>query len=268
MALAVFVIALAAFIWQERRAEAPMVTPGRWLKRPIAFANLAVFFASMSIMGLTTFLPMYVQTVLNGSPVVAGFASTMLLLGWPCGATIATRSFARIGLRPIMIVGSLCIPPGTCLLVLLTSSSSALLAGAGSLVMGFGMALLNISALILTHDSVSWSERGHRFKCFLAQLGQHAWRSHTRCGAGLWPGQLYGWPVDHGGTVAGPAECTGVLMPDAESIRLALQHALHSTFIVMLVFAVLIVPACFFVPNPRWAARCSGHEASGKAMPY
>lgn len=53
-------------------------------------------------------------------------------------------------LRPIMIAGSICIPAGTCLLVLLTSSSSASLAGAGSLVMGFGMGLINISALILT----------------------------------------------------------------------------------------------------------------------
>ena len=58
--------------------------------------------------------------------------------------------------------------------------------------------------------------------------------------------------MDHGGTVAGPLNVR-VLMPDAESIRLV-QHALNSTFIVMLVFAVLIVPACFFVPNPRWAA--------------
>src|SRR5690606_27535454 len=122
--------------------------------------NLAVFLASMSIMGLTTFLPMYVQTVLDRSPVVAGFALTMLLLGWPCGATIASRQFTRFGLRPIMIAGSIFIPVGTSLLVMLTPASSAILAGTGSLVMGFGMGLLNIGALIQTQDSVSWSERG------------------------------------------------------------------------------------------------------------
>jgi MFS family permease len=80
LALALFGVSLVAFIWQERRAKEPMVAPDLWLKRPIAFSNLAVFLASMSIMGLTTFLPMYVQTVLNRSPVVAGFALTMLLL--------------------------------------------------------------------------------------------------------------------------------------------------------------------------------------------
>ncbi|WP_426230426.1 MFS transporter [Pararhizobium sp. DWP3-4] len=251
VALTVFVIALAAFIWQERRAEAPMVAPDLWLTRPIAFANLAVFFASMSIMGLTTFLPIYVQTVLNRSPLVAGFALTMLLLGWPCGATIASRTFARFGLRPIMITGSICIPAGTCLLVLLTSSSSALLAGAGSLVMGFGMGLLNISALILTQDSVSWSERGSATasNVFSRNLGS------TLGAAVLGAVMTYGLAHSTNGQPITPEQLrgllngTGAIMAEREAIRLALQHALHSTFVVMLLIAVLIVPVCLLVPR-------------------
>jgi EmrB/QacA subfamily drug resistance transporter len=251
-ALVVFIVTLAAFIWQERRADAPMVAPDLWLKRPIAFANLAVFFASMSIMGLTTFLPMYVQTVLNRSPLVAGFALTMLLLGWPCGATIASRQFARFGLRPIMIAGSVCIPAGTCLLVLLTPSSSAVLAGAGSLVMGFGMGLLNICALILTQESVNWSERGSATasNVFSRNLGS------TLGAAVLGAVLTYGLANTASGQAIAPEQLrallngTGAVVTSAEELRLVLQHALHSTFLVMLVTAVLIVPACLCVPRP------------------
>ncbi|MCQ4632972.1 MFS transporter [Shinella sp. CPCC 100929] len=251
VALAIAIVALVAFIWQERRAEAPMVAPDLWLKRPIAFSNLAVFFASMSIMGLTTFLPMYVQTVLNGSPLVAGFALTMLLLGWPCGATIASRQFARFGLRPIMITGSICIPVGTCLLVLLTPSSSAILAGAGSLIMGFGMGLLNISALILTQDSVSWTERGSATasNVFSRNLGS------TLGAAVLGAVLTYGLAHSTNGQPITPEQLrallngTGTIMADGETIRLALQHALHSTFVAMLLIAALIVPACLLVPR-------------------
>ncbi|MGJ7039536.1 MFS transporter [Shinella sp. BE166] len=251
VALAIAIVALVAFIWQERRAEAPMVAPDLWLKRPIAFSNLAVFFASMSIMGLTTFLPMYVQTVLNGSPLVAGFALTMLLLGWPCGATIASRQFARFGLRPIMITGSICIPVGTCLLVLLTPSSSAILAGAGSLIMGFGMGLLNISALILTQDSVSWTERGSATasNVFSRNLGS------TLGAAVLGAVLTYGLAHSTNGQPITPEQLrallngTGTVMADGETIRLALQHALHSTFVAMLLIAALIVPACLLVPR-------------------
>ncbi|APO79402.1 major facilitator superfamily protein (plasmid) [Rhizobium etli 8C-3] len=251
-ALIVFIVTLAVFIWQERRAEAPMVAPDLWLKRPIAFANLAVFFASMSIMGLTTFLPMYVQTVLDRSPLVAGFALTMLLLGWPCGATIASRQFARFGLRPIMIAGSLCIPAGTCLLVMLTPSSSAVLAGAGSLVMGFGMGLLNICALILTQESVNWSERGSATasNVFSRNLGS------TLGAAVLGAVLTYGLAHSASGQAITPEQLrallngTGAAVTGAEELRLVLQHALHSTFLVMLVAAVMIVPACLFVPRP------------------
>ena len=252
-ALLVFIVTLVAFIWQERRAEAPMVAPDLWLKRPIAFANLAVFFASMSIMGLTTFLPMYVQTVLNRSPLVAGFALTMLLLGWPLGATIASRQFARLGLRPLMVAGSLCIPAGTCLFVLLNPSSSAVLAGAGSLVMGFGMGLLNIGALILTQESVSAHERGSATasNVFSRNLG-------STLGAALLGAVLsYGLANTTSGHSITPEQLRGLLngtsavASDAEEIRLALQHALHATFIAMLLIAMLIVPACLLVPRPQ-----------------
>ena len=249
-ALAVFMVTLVAFIWQERRAEAPMIAPGLWLKRPIAFANLSVFFASMSIMGLTTFLPMYVQTVLNRSPLVAGFALTMLLLGWPCGATIASRQFTRFGLRPIMIAGAVLIPVGTFLFVLLTPSSPVILAGAGSLIMGFGMGLLNIGALILTQESVNWSERGSATasNVFSRNLGSTLGAAvlgavltyglaHATNGQPITPEQIRSLLNGTGATIGGIGE-----------IRLALQHALHATFIAMLLIAALIVPASLMVP--------------------
>lgn len=250
-AFVIFLFSLVAFIWQERRVEAPMVAPDLWLRRPIAFANLAVFFASMAIMGLTTFLPMYVQTVLNQSPLVAGFALTMLLFGWPCGATIASRQFTRFGLRPIMIVGSLFIPVGTGLLVLLTPSSSPVLAATGSLIMGFGMGLLNISALILTQESVSASDRGSATasNVFSRNLGS------TLGAAVLGAVLTYGLAHTNNGQAITPEQLrallngTGMALGGAEEIRLALQHALHATFIVMMLIAVLIVPACLSVPH-------------------
>ena len=78
---------------QERRARDPMMALGLWGRRPIATANAATLLSGMAIIGLTTFLPMYVQGVLNRSALVAGFALTMMVLGWPIGATLAARNF-------------------------------------------------------------------------------------------------------------------------------------------------------------------------------
>ncbi len=90
--LGVFVVTAAAFVWHERRAKEPMVSFDLWRRRAIASANTVSLLAGASLMGLTVFLPMYVQTVLQRSPIVAGFALTMVMIGWPTGATLASRS--------------------------------------------------------------------------------------------------------------------------------------------------------------------------------
>jgi EmrB/QacA subfamily drug resistance transporter len=251
IAIVVFVASLGLFLWQERRAEAPMVAPDLWLRRPIAASNIAIFFASMAIMGLTTFLPMYVQTVLNRSPLVAGFALTMLLIGWPAGATFASRMFPRFGLRPIMVVASLVIPVGAFLLVLLTPESRAALAGVGSLIMGIGMGLLNICALVITQESVGWSQRGSATasNVFSRNLG-------STLGASIL-GAVLSYGLAHAGGMGaitteqlrGLLDGSGAAMADTASVRMALQAALHVTFLVMFAMTVLIVPVCLWVPK-------------------
>jgi EmrB/QacA subfamily drug resistance transporter len=251
VAVVVFIVSLLLFLWQERRAEAPMVAPDLWLQRPIAVSNIAVFFASMAIMGLTTFLPMYVQTVLNRSPMVAGFALTMLLLGWPCGATFASRMFPRYGLRPIMSVASFVIPAGAFLLVLMTPTSSAIQAGLASLIMGLGMGLLNICALMITQESVGWSQRGSATasNVFSRNLG-------STLGASILGAVLsYGLAHAGGAGAIAPDQLRSLLDGSAndlaagDSVRTALQNALHVTFIVMFAITIMIIPVCFFVPR-------------------
>ncbi|MGF9562647.1 MDR family MFS transporter [Neorhizobium sp. JUb45] len=251
IAVIVFVVSLVAFLWQEKRAQAPMVAPDLWLQRPIAISNLAVFFAAMAIMGLTTFLPMYVQTVLNRSPLVAGFALTMLLVGWPCGATFASRMFPRFGLRPIMLVASLLIPVGAFLLVLLTPASTAIQAGIGSLLMGIGMGLLNICALVITQESVGWSQRGSATasNVFSRNLG-------STLGASILGAVLsYGLAHTAGGGVItqeelrGLLDGTGAAMASSDAVRMSLQSALHMTFLTMFAITAIIIPVCLFVPK-------------------
>jgi multidrug resistance protein len=81
LAILVFAAAAAAFVWQERRASDPLVSFALWSRRPIATANAATLLSGMVVIGLTAFLPMYVQGVLGRSPLVAGFALTRMVLG-------------------------------------------------------------------------------------------------------------------------------------------------------------------------------------------
>ena len=114
----------------------------------------------MAVIGLTTFLPMYVQAVMGRSPLTAGFMLTAMVLGWPIAATLGARNFTRFGLRPILIAGAVLLPVGALPFVLLTPTMSPFVAGLGSLVMGFGMGFFSKAAIVLIQDSVGWSERG------------------------------------------------------------------------------------------------------------
>ncbi|HEY2606566.1 MAG TPA: MFS transporter, partial [Paraburkholderia sp.] len=89
LAAGAFLLCVLFFVLQERRAAEPMISFALWSHRPIAACNGSTLLSGMILMGSTTFLPMYVQGVLHRSPVVAGLALTMMMVGWPTGATLA-----------------------------------------------------------------------------------------------------------------------------------------------------------------------------------
>ena len=150
IAAGVCTVSAVLFVLQERRARDPMMDFGLWARRPIATANAATLLSGMTVIGLTTFLPMYVQGVLNQSALVAGFTLTVMVLGWPIGATVAARNFARFGLRAtLLLVGALAF-------LFMAPGVSPAVAGAGSTVMGFGMGFLSTSAIVIIQDSVGW----------------------------------------------------------------------------------------------------------------
>lgn len=263
---AIFAGSFAAFLWQEAHTPYPMVSLSLWRKRPIAAANAATLLSGMTVMGLTTFLPIYVQLVLHRSAVEAGLALTMLLVGWPIAATLASRTFHRFGIRRLMITGSVLAPVGASLFLFLNSESSPVVAAIGSLIMGFGMGLMSITALILIQEIVSWSERGSATasNVFSRNLG-------STLGAAVL-GAVLNYRLGHSagsGTVS-PDQLrsllNGVDIPQTAgaSVRAVLQTSLHSTFCAMFLISVLIVLACASLPvitlgNEVRAPGASGH---------
>ena len=249
-----FCVATILFVLQERRAADPMISFELWSRRPIAVTNAVQVLAGMALMGLTTFLPMYVQSVLHRSAVTAGLALTMMLVGWPTGATLAARSFQRLGLRNILIAGSVLMPVGAAVFVLLNPQSSPVVAALGSLVMGFGMGLVSVSSLILIQEIVDWSQRGSVTAANLFARNLGSTLGATVLGAVLNYGLAHakgGRPVTSDElrqllTMTHPAVTSG-----DTGLGLVLQQSLHLTFWAMLGISVLIVVLAVLVPSIR-----------------
>ena len=263
-ALVVFAVAGLAFLMQERRAADPMLDIRLWLRRPIATTNLTTLASGLAIIGLSTFLPMYVQGVLGRSALVAGFTLTMMILGWPIGATLAARNFTRFGLRRILLLGASLLPVGAIAFVALRQGQSPLVAGCGSVVMGLGMGFLSNASIVIVQESVGWAERGMATasNMFSRNLG-------STLGAALLGGvlnlslshdpgafeqvrRLLGGPV---GRVSDPG------------VRAALAHGLHLAFAAMFAACVATLLFALLVPSVAIKGRDAASNQAGASGP-
>jgi EmrB/QacA subfamily drug resistance transporter len=256
---AVFCVSTVAFLLHERRAVNPMVSFALWSHRPIAATNAVGLLLGMALIGLTTFVPIYVQIVLRRSAVVAGLALTTMLIGWPVGATLASRLFHRFGLHHLLLTGAALIPLGAFLFVLLTPQSSPVIAAIGSLIMGLGMGLCSISSIVLVQEIVDWSQRGSATASNLFARNLGSTLGATALGAVL----NHGLARTMGGAAVTSDQLRQLLelppgsMPGDALLRSALQHSLNLTFWAM--FAVATVGALIALMVPTVVVKQAAH---------
>ncbi len=252
----VALVAVVLFVLQERRSPEPMISLELWGRRPIAAANAASLLCGMVMMGLTTFLPVFVQGVMQKSPLVGGFALSAMVLGWPVGATVGVRiGFKRFGVRGVLRAGGVLLPLGSLAFLVLHQGSSPITAGLGSLVVGLGMGLSSSASIILLQEIVDWSQRGSVTASYLFARSLGSTFGATVFGAVLNFGLLR---LGHAGASSdqlrellerGPGE-TG----DA-GLRGALEQSLHLTFASMFAVALMAAATLFLVPKVVFAPR-------------
>src|SRR5262249_52345554 len=113
------------------------------------------------MMGTLTYLPLFVQGVLGGSPTQAGASITPMLVVWPITSAIIGRLLARVGFRIPVVTGGILVAGsslGLALVVRQATNALWLHVFTGSFGAGMGMAVP--STLIAVQTSVRWAQRG------------------------------------------------------------------------------------------------------------
>jgi MFS family permease len=252
----VALVAVVLFVLQERRSPEPMISLELWGRRPIAAANGASLLAGMVMIGITTFLPMFVQGVMQQSALIGGFALSAMVLGWPIGATVGVRvGLRRFGVRAMLRVGGVLIPLGAVVFLVLNWESSPIVAGLGSLVIGVGMGLSSSASIILIQEIVDWSERGSVTASYLFARSLGSTFGATVFGAVLNFGLL------RSGHAGATSEQLRQLLEQGSAavgepgLRAALEQSLHLTFVSMFGVALLVGATMFLVPKVVFAPR-------------
>jgi EmrB/QacA subfamily drug resistance transporter len=237
-------VLLGLFVVVERRAVDPVV-PLRLLRRRLLVAtNLVAACVGAVLMGLTSYVPTFVQDVLGTGPLVAGFALAALTLGWPISASQAGRVYLRIGIRSTALIGATVVVLGSALLLLLDGSASVLQVGATAFVIGLGMGFTAAPTLIAAQSAVQWQQRG-------VVTGTNMFFRSAGSAVG----------VAVFGAIVNASVGTSVVEGDGVAPE-ALAIAVHHVFIGTAVVAAVMLAAVLLMPRNRVRAQVPAPETS------
>ncbi|BCW80481.1 MFS transporter [Arthrobacter sp. NicSoilC5] len=163
ISIGVFVVGavlLVAFLLVERRAAEPILPAWVVSRRLLATTALVSFGVGAMMIGLTSYVPTFLEGALSSSPLVAGLALAALTLGWPLSASQAGKFYLRIGFKSTALIGIAIAVTGLLILSLTASTPNVALIAVSCFVVGLGLGLLATPTLISAQSSVPWHERG------------------------------------------------------------------------------------------------------------
>jgi MFS family permease len=228
---------LVAFGFVERRAPDPVLPMWVVQRRLLVTTSLASCGIGAIVLGLSSYIPTYVQGVLGTGPVVAGFALATLTMGWPIAGSQAGKVYLRIGFRLCSLIGAVVVVAGCALLLLLGPGSPVAEVGAFCFVIGIGMGLSATPSLIAAQSSVGWTERG-------VVTGSNMFFRSMGSAVGV---AVFGAIANSSGGAA------------------TLNHSIHNVYLAVAVVAVLTVVAVLLMPRDRQSRQPtnSGSAATG-----
>ncbi|MEO7066370.1 MAG: MDR family MFS transporter [Rhodanobacter sp.] len=157
---AVAALLIAATVLVERHAAEPIMPAWLWRHRVLAGSNLATIGLGLVIMGPSTYLPTFAQSVLGLGAIAAGFVLATLSIGWPLASSWSGRLYLRIGFRDTALCGAVLITLSAFGFLSLPYPGSTLWVVLDQVLLGAGCGLLATPLLVGVQSTVTWHDRG------------------------------------------------------------------------------------------------------------
>lgn len=156
----VAVVFLLAFLLVESKAKEPMLPLALFKIPVIAVSNAVGFVASGVLIGVTVYLPVWIQTLLGHSATSSGLTLMPMSFAWPLASTLAGRFMYRIGSKTMAVFGAVLIMAGSAWLLLVNTGSPYWYFVGIMIVIGFGMGCSFTPLTVLVQSAVGWNMRG------------------------------------------------------------------------------------------------------------
>lgn len=242
---AIGVLMLAAFVLVERRAAEPVLPLWVFSRRVLISSSLVALCVGAVTLGLTSYVPTYVQGSLGAGPLVAGFALAPLTVGWPLASSLSGRVYLRYGFRFTAMIGSAVVLAALAGTLTLDATSSVWSVAGLCFLIGCGMGFVASPTLIAAQAAVGWGERG-------VVTGNNMFNRSIGSAVG----------------VAGLGAVANAVLGETSAVHSAAELALatHRVLLTVLVVAVGMTVAVLAMPGPvSTPSRTTGRLPGGSS---
>ncbi len=147
-------------IKQEKSVAEPLFPLELWRSRIIVAGNIGGLTIGAAMMGISAFLPTFIQGVMGGSPLEAGMTLALMSIGWPIASTLSGRVMRATSYRTTATIGALLLVGGSLVLLLITPSSGLYWARVASFLIGAGLGMCNTTFLVSVQNAAPYHVRG------------------------------------------------------------------------------------------------------------
>ncbi|WP_045515457.1 MDR family MFS transporter [Neobacillus niacini] len=260
--IVLFIVTISLFVYHEGRVKEPVMPFNLWKERSIFVANVTSLTTGIILIGISSFLPTFVQGVMEQTPIVAGFTLTAMSIGWPIASTLSGKMLISMGYRKTSLIGGVALILGSVVFVTMSVSSGPLWAALGSLVVGFGMGLTSTAFIVSIQSTVSWQQRGiaTAANMFMRNLGNtigaallggilnNRLGNYLSANAGNTEEKL---TVDSANLLLKENERTNLPVSVKELLQEGLTQSLHWVYYVVLTFAIISLILITFIPKQK-----------------
>ena len=155
------VVFLALAVWQERRADEPIMPPHLFRNHTFVICGIAGLAVGIAMFGAMIFLPQYLQIVRGRSPMVSGLLTLPMMFGMIGAMTISGRIITKTGRYKIFpVVGLLVLAVGLVLMSQLHADTSMVVTGVYMAITGIGIGMSMQVLVLATQNAVDRADLG------------------------------------------------------------------------------------------------------------
>ncbi|TCS92853.1 MDR family MFS transporter [Hazenella coriacea] len=251
---------LVIFFWIESKFSEPMLPLPLFKVPAIIVSNSTGFLSSMILIGITVYLPLWVQGVYGQGATEAGLALLPMSIGWPIGATWGGRLMLKIGPRKTAVLGLIALLFGSIWLSMVSAQTPYGYLIVIMSIIGFGFGFMTTVMSVVVQSSVEWNMRGvaNSSNTFLRMLGQTLGVAIFGTMFNRWvmqyiQSQPQSIPIQSSdlNKLLDPNEIQKLPSVVIEVLKGSLESSIHHIFILLVVIAAATLLVSFWFPRQK-----------------